>query len=168
MKTLLFGTLLIGLAAGCAEIRDEIDDSLISIKGRTAASAAWKDSTQIFGGIGDEHHFADGFRAGYFNATKYGTEHRPRIPLRYTGHAYRSRRGQQRVQAWIDGFAHGTMIAMDDLIPEIGPGHETVGYESTASDQAADESGEDQVSDKAAGSAVEPASSQPKLTPPTD
>ena len=125
MKTLLYGALLLVLGSGCAAVRDEIDDSMSSIKSRTAASAAWSESTSIFKGIDDEQHFADGFRAGYFNADKYGPESSPQIPLRYTARAYRSRKGQLRVKAWIDGFAHGTMTAMDDMIAQTDSGYAT-------------------------------------------
>ena len=62
MKNLMYGALLLVLGSGCASVRDEIDESMTSIKSRTAASAAWSDSTAIFKGIDDEQHFADGFR----------------------------------------------------------------------------------------------------------
>jgi len=168
MKTPLFGALLIGLTAGCAEVRDEIDDSAISIKSRTAALAAWNDSAEIFEGVGDEDHFSDGFRAGYFNAVKYGPANRPRLPRRYTGSVYRSRRGQQRVQAWIDGFAHGTVMAMENQKVETGRGLETVGYESSTSDPVAGESGEIKVSDTAAGTSAGPVLTAPKPAPATE
>lgn len=168
MKTLLFSCLLVGMATGCAEVRDELDDSVVSIKGRTAALAAWSDSKEIFSGVDDEHHFADGFRAGYFNAEKYGPEHRPQMPRRYTGRAYQSRRGQRRLQAWIDGFAHGTVVAIEDPTPETERDVATVAHESLNGDPGTIHSGESQVSDDDGTSAVETGSTTSEPNPATE
>ena len=134
MKNLVFAGLLVGLIAGCAELREGVGDSVISIKTRTAASAAWKESTEIFRGIDHEQHFADGFKAGYFRTAIYGMESLPSIPNRYSGSAFRSRRGQQRIQAWRDGYAHGSSAAMEEVLAGAGTdlsgGLETVGHES--------------------------------------
>lgn len=155
--------LLIGFATGCADLRDGIDDSLVSIKARTAAATAWNDSTVMFGGMDDEHHFAEGFKAGYFNATKYGSAGRPLMPRRYSGSAFRSRRGQQRIQAWIDGCAHGTSIAMEELIPDTEGDLQVVGYEVRTSDEIASDGGGIQVSDTASGSTGAQSNSEPTL-----
>jgi len=155
--------LLIGFATGCADLRDGVDDSLVSIKARTAAATAWNDSTEMFGGIDDQRHFADGFKAGYFNATNYGPESRPLLPRRYSGHAFRSRRGQHRLQAWIDGFAHGSSIAMADMIPDIEGDIQVVGYEARISDATAFDGAESQVSDRAPGSTGSQSSSEPTM-----
>jgi hypothetical protein len=164
MKTLVVvGALWIGFATGCADFRDGIDDSLVSIKARTAAATAWSDSTEMFGGIDDEHHFGDGFKAGYFNATKYGPESRPLMPRRYSGRAFRSRRGQQRLQAWIDGFAHGTSIATEELIPDTEGNLQVVGYEARIWDAIGSDGGESQVSDTASGSTGTQSSSEPTM-----
>jgi len=159
----VLAALLIGFGTGCADLRDGIDDSLVSIKARTAAATAWNDSTSMFGGIDDEHHFADGFKAGYFNATKYGSTGRPLMPRRYSGSAFRSRRGQQRIQAWIDGFDHGTSIAMEELIPGIEGDLQVVGYEVRTLDAIASDKGERQVSDTASHSTGTQASSEPTM-----
>ena len=165
MKTfVVVAALLIGLATGCADLRDGIDDSLVSIKARTAAATAWNDSTEIFGGIDDPHHFADGFKAGYFNETKYGPESRPLLPRRYSGRAFRSRRGQDRLQAWLDGFAHGSSIAMEELIPDTEGDIQVVGYEARTWDaKAASDGGKTQVSDTAPGSTGTQPSSEPTI-----
>jgi|GEM_PF-2602276 len=164
MKTLVVVVaLLIGLSSGCADLRDGIDDSMVSIQARTSAATAWNDSTE-FGGIDDEHHFADGFKAGYFNATKYGPESRPLIPRRYSGRAFRSRRGAQRIQTWIDGFAHGTSIAMEEMIPETEGDLQVVGYEARTWDATASDGGESQVSDTApASTGTPPTGSEPPM-----
>lgn len=131
MKNLVFGGLLIGFLAGCADIREGIGDSVISIKTRTAASTAWKDSTEIFRGIDHEQHFADGFKAGYYRAAIYGESSVPSVPSRYTGSAFRSRRGQQRIQAWRDGYAHGESFAMEEIAVADSPGGvEPAGHEA--------------------------------------
>ncbi|MEE3285840.1 MAG: hypothetical protein VX311_14770 [Planctomycetota bacterium] len=139
MKHLVFCGLMVGLFAGCAELREGVGDSVISIKTRTAASAAWKDSTEIFKGIDNEQHFADGFKAGYFRTTIYGMESLPSIPNRYSGSAFRTRRGQQRIQAWRDGYAHGSSVAMEEVLVGVGSdlsgGLETVGHESATTVQ---------------------------------
>ena len=164
MKTLVvLVALSIGFATGCANLRDEIDDSLVSIKARTAAAAAWNDSTEMFGGIDDEHHFGDGFKAGYVHTTKYGSTTRARMPRRYSGSAFRSRRGQQRIQAWIDGFAHGTSIAMEDLMPDTERDLQVVGYEVSTSDAISSDGGGSQVSDTASRSIGTPSSSDPTM-----
>ena len=161
MRTLLVSAVLTSLVAGCAEVRDEMGDSVISIKGRTAAMAAWSDSREMFDGVDAEHHFADGFRAGYFNAAKFGPENRPPMPKRYTGHAYRSRRGQQRVKAWIDGFSHGTIIAMEELSKG---SIETASFEA----KALGASGEPEVSDQTGSASAVRAARPPETLTPTD
>ena len=168
MKTLLFGALLGVMATGCAEVGDEFDDSVVSIKGRTAALAAWGDSKEMFSGVDDEHHFADGFRAGFFNAVKYGQDHRPQIPRRYTGRAYQSRRGQHRLQAWIDGFAHGTVVAIEDPTPATEGGVATVAYEPPVGDSDTNHSGQSQVFDNDGASAEETGSATPEPNPGTE
>jgi len=142
MKTLLLGMVMLVVGTGCALVRDEIDETVSTAKNRTAATAAWKDTTEIFEGISDEEHFGEGFRAGYYNSSQFGGASSAELPLRYTARAYRSRRGQERVKAWIDGFAHGSMMAMDDLIARTESGYAKVGYASPATRSATADSNE--------------------------
>lgn len=135
MKNLILGGFLVGLCAGCGDVRESIGDSVVSIQTRTAAAAAWKDSTDVFKGVDHEQHFADGFKAGYYRAAIYGEGGVPPVPSRYSGSAFRSRRGQQRVQAWRDGYAHGASFAMEDVAAdeaavEATGSLEPVGYEA--------------------------------------
>jgi hypothetical protein len=115
-------TATLGLTGCCYyELRDSIDECCCDIRAEHAARRAWCHCEDAY----DEHpykcQFGRGFKDGYASVACGGDGCCPTIPPRSCwGWCYDGCEGQQRINAWFDGWARGAVAAEADGLSGFG------------------------------------------------
>ncbi len=120
MKQRTINIVLLTLAmvniTGCSSLWDQIDESIFSMRTRSAAKRAWNSSARAYRGIEhDLDDFGRGFVAGYAAVASGGDGCPPSLPpRRYWRTKYSTPCAKKLVVAWFDGYQHGAAAALAD------------------------------------------------------
>ncbi len=106
---------LLGFASGCYTTRQAADDVAVSMQNRFFAMCAWQRCKPEFGDVEYLRHFKNGFKSGYA-AVASGRDGSPPVlpPQKYWSVFYRNYAGQEKMQAWFNGYSYGAFAAENE------------------------------------------------------
>ena len=109
-------TATLGLTGCCYyELRDNFDECCCDLRAEHAARRAWCRCEDAYDNHPQKRHFGRGFRDGYASVAAGGSTCCPTLPPRDCwGWCNDGCEGQQRVNAWFDGWARGAVAAEAD------------------------------------------------------
>ncbi len=109
LKSLFF--LCLAMQVGCVQLRDRVDECLITSQDNKLTEKAWRDHRHFWVDQPFQKDFRKGFKAGH-SAGLDGEDCPPAIPPRYYWSAANSGpNAEMRTKAWFDGWWMGSVAA---------------------------------------------------------